>query len=231
MSSTLQIGPFVLQIQGLVIVMAAFFGYYNVTFRLKRIESIADSNKNQIIGTIEIAFILAIAIWKFSFILFEPVRVLAHPSSLLYFSGGERGVWLAIVTAVAFFYYRSKKEGNSIRLYMDLLAAAFLVGMGVYSIFALIGNMNKAWVYGSQVLIAAVLYYLHFHSGTEIAKLKNLNQALLWFSLGQVFVSFLNPLKQNVWLGFAQDQINFIILAAVCIGLDFLPADRTNKDA
>jgi hypothetical protein len=229
MSSTLQIGPFVLQTQGLIIVLSTLIGYYSLHLRLKRHENIEVSVKSQVVETIELAAIMAIVLWKFSWILFNPVRAFANPSSLLYYSGGERGSWLAALAVIAYFYYRSKKESNSIWLYADLLTSGFLVSLGVYSLFALFGNLNKAWFYGSEVLLALLVYQLHFRKSEGLASLKSLNQALLWFCLGQVFVFFLNPLRQNFWRGFSKIQGVLLILAAFCIALDFIVANRVKE--
>ncbi|AHF08508.1 hypothetical protein [Desulfitobacterium metallireducens] len=229
MNSTLQIGPFVLQTQGLVIILSALLGYYSLNFRLKRIDGIKDSEKSRIVETIEIAAILAIVIWKFSLILFDPVRVLTYPTSLLYFSGGERGIGLSVIAAVTYIYYHSKKETHSILLYANLLAAGYLVGMGIYSWVAIFENLNKAWVYGSEVVIAILLYQQHFRKSKEIASFENLNQSLLWFSLGQIFISFFNPLKQNYWWGFSKLQLVFLSLAVLCIVFDFVVANRKKE--
>lgn len=227
MNSTLQIGPMVFQIQGLVILFATLIGYNIINYRLKRFEDIEGSDKNHVLETIEVAAIIAIALWKFSLILFDPVRVFNTPSSLLYFSGGARGIGLAVIAVLGYLYYRSKKKGISIWIYADLLAAGFLVGLGVYSLLALFGNLNRVWVFGSEVIITLLLYLQYFRKGK--GTFENLNQALLWFSLGQVFLSFLNPLKQNLWWGFSKLQVVFLILGAFCIVIDFLVANRAKK--
>lgn len=227
MDSSFQIGPIVLRSQGLVIILSMLIGYFVANFRLKRIDGLENEARSRIIETIEIAPILAIAVWKLSLILFDPVRVVTNPSSLLYFSGGERGVWLAAIAVFVYFYYHSKIEADSIWLYADLLAAGFLVGMGVYSLFGLFLNSHGAWVYGGEFLITVILYQQYFRKSMGTASFKTLNQVFLWFSLGQVFVLFLNPLKQNIWWGFSKQQIVFLSLAALGIIIDFIVANRT----
>lgn len=69
----------------LVIILSTFLGYYSLNFRLKRFTGIENSDKRRLVETIETAAILALVIWKFSLILFDPVRVITAPSSLLYF--------------------------------------------------------------------------------------------------------------------------------------------------
>lgn len=222
MDSNLQLGPFVLRIQWLVIMLSMIVGYFVIRYRLRRIAGLGDLVKDRILETIEKSIVIAILTWKFSLLLFDPVRVVTNPSSLLYYSGGERGIGLAIVVVLLYYYYHSRKERISIGVYGDLLALGFLVGMVMYNVFALLGNQDRVWIYGSEILLGILLFQLYFRKGEGTAELKNLNQAFVWFNLGQVFISFLNPLKQNLWWGFSKQQMVYLILAAICIIIDFI---------
>lgn len=222
MDSNLQLGPFVLRIQWLVIILSMLVGYIVIRYRLKRIAGLGDLVKDRILETIEKSILIAILTWKFSLLLFDPIRVVTNPSSLLYYSGGERGIGLAIVVVLLYYYYHSRKERISLGVYGDLLTSGFLVGMVMYNVVALFGNQHWVWVYGSEILLGMLLFRLYFRKGEGTAELKNLNQAFLWFSLGQVFISFLNPLKQNFWWGFSKQQMIYLILAAICIIIDFI---------
>ena len=224
MNSNLQLGPFVLRLQWMVIILSMFVGYLVVRYRLKRVTDLEDRAKERIIETIEKSIVIALMTWKFSLLLFDPVRVATNPLSILYYSGGELGIGLAIIVLLIYFYYHSKKEHISVGVYGDLIAVGFLAGLGAYSLFALLGNQLRVGVYGSQILLAMLLYLLFLRKSKQTAKLSDLNQALIWFSLGQVFILFLSPLKQFFWWGFSKAQFYFLILAAVCIIIEFLRA-------
>ncbi|HVJ49334.1 hypothetical protein [Desulfitobacterium sp.] len=227
MNANLQIGPLVLRIQWLVIILSIFIGNLMIRYRLKRFADLEDSIKDQIIVSIEESAVIAILTWKFSVVLFDPIRIVTSPLAILYYSGGERGIGLALVVVLVYFYYHSKKEHIPIGVYGDLLAAGFLIGMVAYSVIALWLNQQRAWIYGSEILLALLLYQLYFRNSKGTARLNNLNQALTWFSLGQVFVSFISPWRQNFWWGFSQLQIVFLILAAFCIMIDFFTAKNS----
>lgn len=224
MNSNLQLGPFVLRLQWMVIILSVLVGYLVVRYRLKRVTDLEDRAKERIIETIEKSIVIALMTWKFSLLLFDPLRVVTNPLSILYYSGGELGIWLAIIVLLIYFYYHSKKGHISVGVYGDLIAVGFLAGLGAYSLFALLGNQLRVGVYGSQILLAMLLYLLFLRESKQTAKLSDLNQALIWFSLGQVFILFLSPLKQYFWWGFSKVQFYFLILAAFCIIIDFLRA-------
>lgn len=221
MNSDLQLGPFVLKLQWLVIILSVIVGYFVARYRLKRITGLEEIIKERIIEAIEKSIVIALLTWKFSFILSDPLRVLTNPLSILYYSGGELGIGLAMVVLFLYFYYHSKKEHILMGVYGDLIAAGSLAGMMMYSLFALLGNQQTVGVYGSQILLVILLFQLYFRKDKGTANLNDLNQVLIWFSLGQVFIAFLSPLKRYFWLGFSELQIIFLILAAFCIIIEF----------
>lgn len=222
MNSNLQLGPLVLKVQSLVIILSIPLGYMGIRYRVKRVTGIEDIVKGRIVETFEKSFVIALLTWKFSLLLLDPIRVVTNPLSILYYSGGEFGIGLATIVLLVYLYYHAKKEQISISVYGDFIAAGFLVGLGAYSLFSLLGNLHKAGVYGSQILLVMLLYLLFLKKSKETIKLSDLNQVSLWFSLGQVFIMFLNPLKQYLWWGFSKAQIFFLILAGINIIIDFI---------
>ncbi|WP_338751522.1 hypothetical protein [Bacillus sp. FJAT-52991] len=49
---------------------------------------------------------LFIIVWKFSIIIFSFSMVIEAPMSLLYFNGGERGLWLAVMAALMYMAWK-----------------------------------------------------------------------------------------------------------------------------
>lgn len=226
MHEVLQVGPFLLKIQWLIISLSAFVGYFVIKKRLQR----AGYPDQPIIETIENSLIIVLVVWKFSLILFEPVKVVNNPLALLYFSGGEYGIWLAVVVASSTIYFRAKKEHVSIWVYGDLLTTGFLAAVAVYDLIDLVLNKQRVWVQGSEIIISLLILLLIFRKSKKIGKPHHLNQALLWFSLGQVFSLFLNPFKDNFWWGFSQEQILYLTLAVLCLSIDWVAEKkRLNK--
>ncbi|WP_434512772.1 hypothetical protein [Desulfitobacterium sp. AusDCA] len=225
MSSSIQLGPFVLKVQGLALIFSVFMSYWVVKYHLKRIEALDSSAKNQIMETLEKGVVLALFVWKFSLFFFHPVQVISNPLSLLYYSGEERGVGLAAVTTLLYIFFRSKKDLINIEIYGELFVSGFLIGSGVYFIFALGELPHRFMIYGTEILLNAFLYSRYFGMKVsehyESTSGKNLLHALMWYNLGQAFISFFNPLKQNWVWGFSLQQIIYLALALVCIIIDF----------
>lgn len=218
MNETLQVGPFLLKTYLLVSTLSALAGYFVLRYRLKT----AGYLDERIIETIENSLIIALVVWKFSLILFDPVSVITNPLALLYFSGGERGSGLAVVVAIFYFYHRAQKDKVSVWVYGDLLAAGFLTATAVYYSIDLVGNKLMVWVDGSKIIIALLILLLILGGSKEIGKPNHLNQVLLWFSLGQVGISFINPLKWNYWRGFSQEQLLYLSLAVLSLAIDLI---------
>ncbi|MCL4440588.1 MAG: hypothetical protein M1609_08355 [Firmicutes bacterium] len=226
MPGALHIGHVVLNTQWLVIIVSVLSAYFVIRYRLK-----AGGIGERVIEAIENNLIIAIVVWKFSLLVFEPVTVLTNPLVLLYFSGGVPGVWLAAVVVVSFFYYRSRKDRVSIWVYGDLLAAGFLTAWAVYYLIDLFVSKQAIWISGSEVLLALLILLLSSLRG-PVGKPAKINQIIFWFSIGQVGILVLDRFKQNFWAGFSQAQILYLILAATCLSLDWLAEKkRQNRKA
>ncbi|REK71822.1 TlpA family protein disulfide reductase [Paenibacillus paeoniae] len=59
------------------------------------------------------AVFIWIAVWKGSLLLVDPMSVVRQPMSLLFFSGGRLGFWLAVVAVLLWFGYKYKRHGFS----------------------------------------------------------------------------------------------------------------------
>jgi peroxiredoxin len=55
-----------------------------------------------------------------------------NPLGLLYFNGGEQGVWVALLAVALYLFYRMKKDAVSPSLYMYGVLGLFLVSFAIY---------------------------------------------------------------------------------------------------
>ncbi|MGG5254264.1 hypothetical protein ACQYAD_12290 [Neobacillus sp. SM06] len=78
--------------------------------------------------------LVGVAVLKLSLFLIEPSLVIEHPLSLLYFTGGDFGYWLAIACASGYFFWETKRKRVLIR---ERIAAFFYYVLYSYSIFHL----------------------------------------------------------------------------------------------
>ncbi|MFB9274816.1 TlpA family protein disulfide reductase [Cohnella cellulosilytica] len=110
----LQLGTTVLNIELLVYLVAGMIGVYAVRYRQRR-----HPDRERQIGDAWNAVFLWLLVWKGSLFLFDPAGVIAQPLSLLFFSGGTRGIWIASLAALAYLFmrnYRRVGSGEAIKL-------------------------------------------------------------------------------------------------------------------
>ncbi|WP_239615599.1 redoxin domain-containing protein [Cohnella mopanensis] len=93
----LQVGTFVLNIELLVYLIAGMSGVLAVHYRQRR-----HPDRERIVSDAWNSVFLWVAVWKGSLFLFDPASVIDHPLSLLFFSGGTKGIWLASIVVVLF---------------------------------------------------------------------------------------------------------------------------------
>ena len=222
MPDVVQVGPLFLKTQWLVGIGALLVGYVVIGDRLK----VAGYRDERVIQTIENGAIIALVVWKFSGVIFDPAIIRGNPMALLYFTGGVQGVWLAAAVAVLYFYLRARAQRVPIWVYADLITVGFLAASLVYHLLDLFWYHQMVRVNALQVATALILAILAFRSGTEIGDPVRLNQMVLWFSLAQIAAAFLNPLRQRYWLGFSRDQLLYAGLAALALGVEWATERR-----
>ncbi len=81
-----------------------------------------------------VAFVFIVT-WKFSVILFYFQMSIKHPMTILYFDGGIKGYWLAIIAVLIYLFYAKIKQAQ-------IIAVAWLMTVSVYElIYALLENI------------------------------------------------------------------------------------------
>ncbi|MGM7634521.1 hypothetical protein [Bacillus sp. Hm123] len=122
--------------------------------------------------------LLFILVWKFSIALFSFSLVIEAPMSLLYFNGGDRGFWLAVI--VAFIYIAWKwpiyERHEAIKLWLivitlfELLVAILSGQVELFDILRLTGGVLAVSFFMKsplQVLLLFTLWQLLFESWEE----------------------------------------------------------------
>jgi peroxiredoxin len=142
--------------QWLVLALSGTAGYFVIWLRLGKFESI----KKQVSGTIINALLIIGFIWRFSLVFFDPLKVFKNPMSILYFSGGMRGLVLSCVIAAVYLVYASIKQRIFIWRYLDFIISGILAGFTVYNIAALIvGRQFSLSSLGQSILAVLLLLW------------------------------------------------------------------------
>ncbi|MFT9848461.1 redoxin domain-containing protein [Aneurinibacillus sp. REN35] len=125
---TLQIGPFLLQWSWLLLFLSGGTGFLLLHFRLKN----TGEARKIIMDAFINALMIAILTWKFSHVLFDPTILLSNPLGLLYFNGGQKGVWIAVLAVLFYFFRHIRKSGIAPILYAYSLFAGITTAVAAY---------------------------------------------------------------------------------------------------
>ncbi|GKU77521.1 TlpA disulfide reductase family protein [Paenibacillus sp. L3-i20] len=105
--TNIQIGSLVLNTELLIYLAAGVVAVFALQLRSK-----GHPLKDKIVSIGWNAVILWIVVWKGSLLLFDPMSVIRNPLSLLFFSGGAGGFWLATLSAAGLSWYSYRKIGS-----------------------------------------------------------------------------------------------------------------------
>ncbi|MFS0918874.1 hypothetical protein [Brevibacillus sp. 179-C 1.1 NHS] len=208
-------GPLIIKYEWIAIAFSALVAYLAMKYWLKN-----QINVNKpVMEDISNALFWGFLIWKFSVILFNPVSVLGNPYYLLYFSGGERGIWLAAMVVLCFLYLQAKRRTISFWLYAAAMAVGLLTYRFVYSLFLLVfSNPMQSLLYEvSQLVLAIVLLVWMYSRKENVGNPQAINQLILWFSIGQIFSSFLKGYSSALFLGLSSEQLFFLAISLCCL--------------
>ncbi|WP_426450968.1 TlpA family protein disulfide reductase [Paenibacillus sp. S-38] len=113
----------------IVILLSAAAGYGLLRLRLR------GSGIGGPLGeAVQTALLLWVLVWKLSILLWEPQSILGDPASLLYFNGGEKGVWLASIVSGLYIIYTAERQRLDRILYSDSLLLSLLGGYTLYAL-------------------------------------------------------------------------------------------------
>jgi len=100
-------------------------------------------------------------VWKGSILMFDPVGTIEHPSSLLYFDGGERGQWLASAVAFAAGYLKLRRQQIRPREMAHVMGVFVLFGIAAHQAgLILLARLHWTSFIFLLPVVFAVLYVL-----------------------------------------------------------------------
>jgi len=99
--SNLQVGTFVLNAELLIFIAAGIVGVLAVRYRQR-----THPEREWIVNVAWNAVFLWLGVWKGSLLIYDPASVIENPMSLVFFSGGAKGIWLASVLMIGYMTLR-----------------------------------------------------------------------------------------------------------------------------
>lgn len=208
------IGPFMVKQKWILYAIAFIAGniIVRIAIRLKQVDrSVIDSLWN--------AMFLFLVTWKFSYVLFQPIDALQHPMSVLYFTGGEKGIVLALCAVIIYFFWVRKKKSIPFRVLMETGLMAMITAIAVYQtlVWAIYSSDMYVILVESVFLFAIVIYGL-IKDSVDVNPLWT--KMVLWFSLVALFFSFFKP-QMPILFHFSFVQLVYIATSIVVIVLSF----------
>ena len=154
-------------------------------------------------------FFVFLMVWKASYALFHPINVIQHPMSLLYFTGGDKGVMLGVISVLLYFFWKSKRSTFSFSRYMECGLFAILTALGSYRLFVWMFYLMDEWYLLITALLPFVLMFYLLKSEDWLA-------SLLLFSLAEFIFSYV---KNGSTLSFALswEPLFYFVVAIICL--------------
>lgn len=225
----ISVGPFAVRVDLLALITAATISYLTLFLRLQKGEE-----QKRVLDAYVNALMIGLFSWKFGHLVFDPIDTLKAPLSLLYFTGGVKGVWLGVGLGGLFLGFQIKKQRFSFHALIKALVLGFLTSGLVYSIFTYVMNKPTWNQQGDLMELLQIILYgtltlwgwtIYERSSTWIL------QVGFWYSAGMVFTMFFDPARKSIIFALTYLQIVFIILAFAFIGIDSgLAYNRKRKD-
>lgn len=223
---TVVLGPFVLNFHLFILFVSAVTGLFILKYCWKK--SGAEQQYSEKFTT---ALILGIIVWKVSLILFDPIGVIQNPLSLLYFSGGNRGIVLGLAAASAYLMYKMKKDQTPFWLNVDVLFTGWIAGNTAFYGLTLVTSHFYIW----QTLLTFVFYmiilFLLLRRKHSIGSFHMLQPYVIWYCVGMITIPFFTSDRETMWIGLTSSQIIFVIIFIMTFILEAKLHDKKKGDS
>ncbi|MGG3560852.1 hypothetical protein ABES03_04415 [Neobacillus rhizosphaerae] len=157
--SVIQIGSLSIMLKWVLLGAAILLGLVIIKLWLQRTQT--EGSKKEIFDTLTNSLFILILAWKGSLILLEPKLIIKSPISLLYFTGGTKGLIIAVLISLIYFINKNKQSKISARVIFQSILIFILSVLSCYhftSLFALDGNDLYHLLVGTFTLI--ILYFI-----------------------------------------------------------------------
>ena len=177
-----------------------------IVARVRLVKTTTTDNTKSIINLLTNGIFIGFLAWKGSLFLLEPGLVIKSPMSLLYFTGGTKGLAIAVVIIIVYFLYHIKKRSvTTVHLIRSMLIVVFTTSM-IYDLLALFLLSDDSVFHfiksmGAFFLLLLTLYNKGqqkkevFHDMKKAALIVGLTGLIVW-TVNSNF-SFANP-QENI---------------------------------
>lgn len=191
------VGPLLIQAKWVFYLASIAISYAGLQIALKK-----KALDARMLDQIWNGFFVFLIVWKASYALFYPASALKNPISALYFTGGDKGAALGVISAALYLLWKSNRGPFSFQQCMK---------WALFAVFAAVGSYRLlSWfVYFSDEAILLFAGLIHFAIIVHLLKNRNWVVCLLWFSLAEFAFSYMEN-KSGLNLSF------YFVLAVIC---------------
>ncbi|WP_442598284.1 hypothetical protein [Neobacillus sp. D3-1R] len=155
--NVLQIGSFAILVKWVLLGLAFVIGIVFMKIWLNR--SLKKDLSKKIFDLLSNGIFIFFLVWKGSLILLEPKLIIKSPFSLLYFTGGEKGLVVAILITILYFIYHARKLISRTMMIRILIIFGLIVTGSYHFLYLFFQEENELLhlIVGS---LASILFYL-----------------------------------------------------------------------
>ncbi|WP_165452147.1 TlpA family protein disulfide reductase [Paenibacillus thalictri] len=140
MMDPIQLGPFFIKAELLPWIAALIIAYAALKYMVRRESEPAQRIPELFVNGVLLAFFT----WKFSYIVTEPAAAVRNPMALLYFNGGEAGIWIAGAAITWLIWRFARKHKVAGLVWLDAICAVCLAGAaGYYTAMCLLERFSE----------------------------------------------------------------------------------------
>jgi hypothetical protein len=202
----IQIGSIAILQKWLLLGLAVLFGLLFMKIWPRRFQKEENQKQLELLSnTLFIGFL----IWKGSLFLFEPALIWKSPFSLLYFTGGNNGLILAIILSIIYFIFKSKRKNLCNLL---ILQTGFVFSFVLLSFYHILSFLFLTENHMLHILLGSIsLFILIFVLVNRLAANWIFTSVIL-FAFFNLIISFIFiDLVNNLFL-FTAEQWLYILL-------------------
>ena len=208
--NTIALGSLMIRADILIFLISAAAGFFVLKWRLRRREESA-----WILDMYVNVLLIGFLAWKFSMIVFDPVRTFRYPMSLLYFTGGDKGVLLGTVLALAYIGFRLNRKKEWTGPLIRAAALAYVAGGFTKHALILLWSGSFDWTEALNVVLCG--FFMARLWLTYNDSFRSLLSQALWFSIASVMIPFFKEDRHAVFAGFTSAQIAFSVIAIILL--------------
>lgn len=231
MPEILQIGPFMVRMDWLILAVAGCSGYAAMQWRWKR----SNAGDIPVLEPLWNALFIVFLIWKLSPLFLSPSLLREPPLYWITVPGTSAGWWIGIAIAALYVYLNLKKRGASWSFFGDLLAFGCVISVFVYNLLGWqhgtpttlpwgISIENPEYKYHPvniyRLLITLPMLVWFWRYDRLLGTGQWLSNSLTYYGMGLMVVSFFSG-KTEVLFGLSSDQVGLILLMLFGVGMSF----------